>query len=184
MGDYSAERYNPSLRHCAVNGSNVSLHFDGRRLSMTASGRRLTYSAVSGRKINGTFDYSPQRQRIGQSGPIPEGVYWINPGEFQVQVNLLVWERWDSSAWGRQRITIHPFLTTDTRNAAGSNRGGFFIHGGNQPGSAGCIDLATQMGQFYRDLLDAIGFSIGGGAHHSTGRHMPTCQIHLTVKYT
>ena len=49
-------------------------------------------------------------------------------GECLVQVCV-------QGAWGNYRITIHPFTTTETYG-----RGGFFIHGGDQLGSAGCID--------------------------------------------
>jgi hypothetical protein len=61
-------------------------------------------------------------------------------------------------------VTIHPFTTTVTHG-----RGGFFIHGGKNPGSIGCIDLTSNITKFVKDLDKE-------GARRK-------CQIHLTVKY-
>ena len=51
------------------------------------------------------------------------------------------------SAGGSHRITIHPYDDTATYG-----RGGFFIHGGAEAGSAGCIDLTSRMS----DLAELI----------------------------
>jgi hypothetical protein len=125
--------------------SDVELTFDGSNLD-TSSGQ--AWAAVSGRPdASGGFDYSPARQRQQDLGPIPAGTYWLDPEQL---VNLS--ERWlyswrYESAWGTHRITIHPFGSTRT-----FGRGGFFIHGGTSPGSAGCIDLTTGMASFARTL--------------------------------
>jgi hypothetical protein len=76
-------------------------------------------------------------------------------------------ERWFYSwryedAWGSHRITIHPFDTTHT-----FGRGGFFIHGGTTPGSAGCIDLTAGISSFARAL----------------GALPPRTKVKLTVRY-
>ena len=55
-----------------------------------------------------------------------------------------------AAAWGSHRITIHPFDSTHT-----FGRGGFFIHGGTMPGSAGCIDLTSGMPRFAA-LISAV----------------------------
>jgi hypothetical protein len=159
MADYSAERYDPKLAHC----STLTLHFNGKTLTMRGGSADYRYPAVSGRPQNGTFDYSRENQQQSNKGPIPEGPYWIRPDE--------LWENaWyklnaPTSAWGNYRITIHPFTTTETHK-----RGGFFIHGGTTPGSAGCIDLTTHIDQFVKDLKKELG-----------GKE--TCQIHLFVAY-
>ena len=162
---YAAERYDPSLAHC----SSLSLRFDGSRLILSGGSKEYRYPAVSGRPdASGAFDYSQARQRLGGTGAIPEGIYWINPDE--------LWERgwaWDvyglvndshQRAWGDYRITIHPFTTTQT-----FCRGGFFIHGGAVSGSAGCIDLTSHMAKFVGDLR----------AENAQRK----CQIHLSVDY-
>jgi hypothetical protein len=127
--------------------STVELLFDGSTLTMTGAAD-LTWPAVSGRPDkSGGFDYSPERQRIGNVGPIPAGEYWVDPEQL---VDLT--DRWFYSvrfedAWGTHRITIHPAGETHT-----FGRGGFFIHGGTSPGSAGCIDLTGAITSFAKRL--------------------------------
>lgn len=155
---YSSERYNPSIAHCGT----LRITFNGSFLELEGGSRSYVYVAASGRPIGSIFDYSQDRQRKQDEGPIPIGIYWINPDE--------IWENaWykfaSSSAWGNYRITIHPFTTTETYG-----RGGFFIHGGDQLGSAGCIDLALSMDRFIEDLRRELGKS-------------RVCQIHVTVNY-
>jgi len=67
--------------------------------------------------------------------------------------------------WGNYRITIHPYPSTKV-----GDRGGFFIHGGSRPGSAGCIDLTTNMDQFVADLKEAVSPNAN-------------CYVSLTVSY-
>lgn len=139
MGSYAAERYWPNP---AGIRSSLRLSFNGGSLRMPAYGE--TYRAVSGRHTRAGFDYSVDRQRLPNEGPIPEGTYWVAPSE--------LWDNaWykaaPTSAWGNYRLTIHPFPETETYG-----RGGFFIHGGRVPGSAGCIDLWQDMDRFAADL--------------------------------
>ncbi len=159
MGDrYADERYDSALAMCSA----LELFFDGATLKITGSSKTYNYPAASGRPSKeGKFNYSQEAQKGGPGGPIPEGIYWINPDELWTN-------RWYKSgseaAWGKYRITIHPFTTTETYK-----RGGFFIHGGKVLGSAGCIDLTSHIETFVADLTKE-------GA-------LKKCQIHLTVKY-
>ena len=105
---------------------------------------------MSGRPLgDGGFDYSLARQKLANEGPIPSGGYWIRPDELWTN-------RWyhlaSRTAWGNYRITIHPFVATESYG-----RGGFFIHGGSTPESAGCIDLTGDMDRFVSDLTGAVG---------------------------
>lgn len=155
---YSGERYDPSLAMC----SSLALRFDGTQLTMTGGKKAYAYPAASGKPAkDGSFNYSKAAQMGGPGGPIPEGVYWINPDELWTN-------RWYKSGsydgWGNYRITIHPFTTTDT-----FKRGGFFIHGGKVLGSAGCVDLTKNMDTFAGDLQRELAAK--------------ACQIHLTVEY-
>jgi len=113
-------------------------------------------------QIQNRFDYSMSAQQDRNTGAIPEGTYWKQPEE--------LWQnRWWSprsrSSWGNYALSIHPFHSTVT-----FGRGGFFIHGGDQLGSKGCIDLALSMDRFVQDLMEAISFQ-------------PKCSILLRVKY-
>lgn len=160
---YESERYNPTLPHCG----GIKLEFNGKKLFMSGMTDIMcfahSYNAVSGRPdASGGFDYSVEAQKKKGKGPIPEGTYWIRPDEFWENA---WYKRGSYTAWGNYRITIHPFTTTETHG-----RGGFFIHGGDVAGSAGCIDLTGEMDKFYNDVRCLVGGS-------------STCQIHLVVKY-
>lgn len=140
---YDAERHDPALSGCAR--SKLTLRFTGDHLLMEGGKETYSYPATSGSK---------------KFKPIPTGRYWIQPNELWQHTFATELKLWAVSlinpavnpdshyaAWGLYRITIHPFADTDT-----NGRGGFFIHGGSAPGSAGCIDLGHWMDSFVRDL--------------------------------
>ncbi len=60
-------------------------------------------------------------------------------------VGLLNKGTWPGSlySWGSSRIALEASKETNT-----FDRGGFYIHGGWEPGSNGCIDLTSQMDDF------------------------------------
>lgn len=159
MGDrYAEERYDPSLAMC----SKLALTFNGKTLAMTGGSKTYSYPAASGKPDKGgAFSYTKEAQIAGFSGPIPEGIYWINPDELWVN---RWYKRGSEASWGKYRITIHPFTTTETYQ-----RGGFFIHGGKVLDSIGCIDLTSHIDAFVADL------QVEGA--------MRKCQIHLSVRY-
>lgn len=162
---YAYETIAPVVPSCMK--SVISLLFNGESLVMrTASGTLKTYTAFSGKPINGKFDYSVDRQKASSLGPIPEGSYWINPSDLWENNWLKSALRTPRSAWGDYRITIRVFPGTQTHS-----RGGFFIHGGDVAGSAGCIDLTHSMNQFVKDLMNMLGKS-------------KDCYIPLQVTYT
>lgn len=135
--------------------------FVGQKLKVEGG---VSYPAVSGQpKATGEFDYSDERQKIPNVGPIPEGEYWIDPSQMWDNA----WYRFNSpaSAWGNHRITIRPYPHTKTHG-----RGGFFMHGGAVPGSVGCIDLTVGMDTFAHDLKQRL-------------NGLPQCYIPLTVQY-
>lgn len=86
--------------------------------------------ATSGR---GSDMNRPECECKKNTGPIPRGNYMAfmwnlsNPGAFG---DLLRNMRGD---WGDWRVPLTPIGGTSTRS-------GFFLHGGSNPGSAGCID--------------------------------------------
>ncbi|RQS06724.1 DUF2778 domain-containing protein [Burkholderia sp. Bp8991] len=69
------------------------------------------------------------------------------------------------AARGDHRLTIHVMPGT---RAFG--RGGFFIHGGTNAGSAGCINLHSGMENFVRDIEAAT-------------KDAPECYVPLTIQY-
>lgn len=160
MRDYSKERSLPACPPCKR--STMQLNFDGHRLRFMDSVR--SYHAVSGRRLSQGFDYSIARQRIPRQGPIPEGRYWIRPSQLWTRHFYHIYE--PASIWGQHRVTIHTFPSTNTYG-----RGGFFIHGGGTPGSAGCIDLWNQMEAFVSEMRSLL-------------KSETDCHIPLTVHYS
>jgi hypothetical protein len=158
---YASERGIPQLPRCGR--SAISLRFDGKLLTSARAKRTVAYHAVSGQpNQNASFDYSLRRQRERGNGPIPAGLYWVYPSELWTN-------RWfnlgSRSAWGNYRLAIHVWPGTETYD-----RGGFFIHGGAVPGSAGCIDLHKAMDAFVADLRDVT-------------KDVRDCYVSLLVQY-
>src|SRR5689334_20829072 len=109
--------------------SSFQLHFDGSNLHVFDDATNLirSFLATSGRR-GSTFEH----QDIKDYGPIPEGRYTLDPKSFSeggILRNL-------TGDWGKWRAPLEPFPGTNTYG-----RSGFFIHGGDSPGSAGCIDI-------------------------------------------
>ncbi|HMO84121.1 MAG TPA: DUF2778 domain-containing protein [Lacipirellulaceae bacterium] len=151
---YASERGEPTRPACTVH-----LTFHGQQLSVQGAST-VNYPAFSGTPVDGEFDNSPERQKVRNEGPIPAGRYWIDPEELDDNWHYR-WHKKAWESWGRYRITLHPYTDTETYG-----RGGFFIHGGKTPGSAGCIDLTSEMDKFAALLK----------------RHR-RCHIVLTVEY-
>lgn len=159
---YAGERYAPKVPTCKR--SILTLHFNGQVLQAHGAKKMIYFPAVSGRSNGGKFDYSLDRQKIADQGPIPESEYWIQPAE--LQENAWYRLRNPRAGWGNYWITIHPYPSTETYK-----RGGFFIHGGSTPGSAGCIDLSINMNRFVEALADEL-------------KEKGICYIPLTVRYS
>lgn len=62
-----------------------------------------------------------------------------------------------SYAWGTIRIPIQPKTITLTDSKGNTiTRKNFFIHGGAEAGSAGCIDLWKNNNEFFRVFLEYV----------------------------
>ena len=159
---YAHERTEPTVPNCMP--APFKLIFDSAKVHSIWTKETIFYPAVSGKPDkNGHFNYSEERQKISNIGPIPEGDYWINPKELQENA----WWRFRNprDAWGNYWITIHSYPETNTYK-----RGGFFIHGGSEEGSAGCIDLTHNMKNFVNILRSEL--------------KTFNCYIPLEVRYT
>jgi hypothetical protein len=164
MASYSEERSIPRSPRCGK--SKISLKFDGKTLRALGTRKPMLFPAVSGKRDGrGLFDYSAERQKIPYQGPIPAGEYWVQASQMWENNWLKSALRSSRAAWGNFRLTIHPYPSTKTHG-----RGGFFIHGGTVPGSAGCIDLVGHIDKFVEHLSEELG-------------GLPECYIQLTVRY-
>jgi len=82
------------------------------------------------------FDYSYSRQGMIDEGGIPIGLYYIEAKE-ERSAKTSPWSHIiKSRGWGNYAWRLHPDEGTDVRK-----RTNFFLHGGLDFGSAGCIDL-------------------------------------------
>lgn len=70
MSDYSAERYDPKFSKCGI----LMLTFDGLELTLKGPKKKTyRYRAASGKAVSGQFSYTAERQKLKDTGPIPEG---------------------------------------------------------------------------------------------------------------
>lgn len=154
----------------------ASLLFDGETLFWQEAGQERKWTAYSDRKGY----WSPKFQNLRDKGPIPEGFYqvqqnelqsWDDVNQFSKTFCVIGLGRWPGcrDSWGEQRVWLKPNAHTNVYG-----RSGFSIHGGNIPGSAGCIDLTHSMNDFterfrsygkdvvlevrYRHLRDSKGY--------------------------
>ena len=164
-----ARRENPKLRE-----QRLFLLFNGRYL-MSSDGE-LLLDAVSGQPIiireekfsdeilgevtivrKVKFDCSYQHQAEENKGPLPRGLYYIEREESgAVHKGSLIKHFLGQSSWGDYHWRLIPDKDTDTR---GRKRHSFTIHGGAEPGSAGCIDLTAEDAKF-KEYLDSLNMNI------------------------
>ena len=142
-----ARHENPKLRE-----QNLFLLFNGRYL-MSSDGK-LLLDAVSGQPVSENiildqvsiaggietiereFDYSYARQGIINEGGIPVGLYYIGAKEERSAKTSPLSHGAEFFAWGYYAWRLHPDEDTDERG-----RTNFFIHGGSDFNTRGCIDL-------------------------------------------
>ena len=136
--------------------------FDGKKFTLYENDKPImSWDAVSGKD-----GYrSPEYQNLKDTGPIPEGTYVARQSELQRMSPIdwiIGWSRllsedlggkWPGSeySWGNSRVWLEPSKETNTYG-----RDDFSIHGGWVPGSAGCIDLTSNIDNFVA-LFDYIG---------------------------
>jgi len=132
------------------------LHFDGNKLSVVKGSKTIySTSATSGQSgyNSSEFQYTPD------VGPIPEGTYYVDPSEIQRWKDLPLKQKiaaqfnkgqWPGGtvAWGHTRVPVRTAPST----YLGGRSGNYFIHGGFNPGSRGCIDLTSSNQSFFNYL--------------------------------
>lgn len=130
----------------APENSGLKAEFDGDRLRVNYNGEQIgDFKGMSG---------YPSRQykedvTFSDKGPIPEGEYMLNYDDFQQYDKNVAATKgrnyWMNKpeSWGYERISITPQEGTDTYG-----RDGFYVHGGRELKSGGCIDLGVQMPNF------------------------------------
>ena len=125
--------------------------FDGKKFTLYENDKTImSWNAVSGKD-----GYrSPEYQNLKDTGPIPEGTYVARQSELQFYKDI-TWDnrlrsavgfgtwRGGTDSWGESRVWLEPSKETNTYD-----RSDFSVHGGAEPGSAGCIDLTNHIDDF------------------------------------
>jgi hypothetical protein len=98
----------------------ATLYFNGKVLEWRVGGKtEKSWSANSG---------------SDQSKPIPEGSYHTSPGDRELHTGR-------EGSWGPFSYRLHEGYITGILNRISARDGGFHIHGGYSPGTAGCIEF-------------------------------------------
>ncbi|MBQ7185208.1 MAG: DUF2778 domain-containing protein [Alphaproteobacteria bacterium] len=129
-------------QYAKFNGKTLTIYQDGKVV--------MSWDAVSGK----LGFQSPEYQNLKNKGTIPAGTYVARQSDLQFYKDIDRWDRMRSAvgggtwrggtdSWGNSRVWLEPAKETNT-----FGRGGFSIHGGAEPGSAGCIDLTDQIDDF------------------------------------
>lgn len=165
-------------KQSTLNGSPVAWKFDGANLESweAASGEPISETEASREQFNETviihldllFDYSVARQKLTNVGPIPVGSYW-----FDVCKGRDFWSSPYSHgvkkvAWGNYSWSLHPHSGTNTYG-----RSGYFNHGSQRWGGAGCIDVRHNDGAVHKAVEDIKNQNCGC-----------CCYITVNVDYT
>lgn len=138
----------PSLsENISVSTEVATLLFDGERLYWNQGKISTSWPAYSGsEEYLTTKNYSVEAQKKKDEGPIPAGWYSVKQDRYQERpygfIGMRTWPG-GSKSWGNHRIWLEPEAGTNTYG-----RTGMSIHGGDVPGSRGCIDLVGGMEAF------------------------------------
>ena len=140
-------------------GTDVELKFDLKSLKVTDVNYSVDIPGLEWKGTSGREGYqSSEFQEVQDKGPIPEGEYKVDPAHTQSISDIGSWDRFKGNfgggtwpglekSWGEHRTWLTPSNGTNTHG-----RGGFTIHGGSVPGSAGCIDLTSRNNSFHNWL--------------------------------
>ena len=140
-------------------GQNIELHFDLKSLYVYDTTYSIKMPGLEWEGTSGRDEYQDANfQHLKDKGPIPEGLWNVDYSNTQHFENLSWWNQCKSymgcgewpgakGSWGVHRTWIYPIGDTNIYG-----RGGFSIHGGKDPGSAGCIDLTKHNDSFHNWL--------------------------------
>ncbi len=125
--------------------------FDGKKFTLYENDKPI----MSWDAVSGTQGYqTPEYQSVKDKGTIPEGTYVARQSELQFYKDI-TWDnrlrsavgfgtwRGGTDSWGESRVWLEASTETNTYG-----RSGFSVHGGVEPGSAGCIDLTNHIDDF------------------------------------
>lgn len=145
------ESHGAKFKYPVNTNKNQVAVFDGKKFTLYENDKPImSWDAVSGAKGY----QSPEYQSVKQKGTIPEGIYVARQSGLQFYKDISWSDRQRSAigfgtwrggtdSWGGSRVWLEPSKNTNTLG-----RDNFSIHGGIEPGSAGCIDLTNYIDNF------------------------------------
>jgi hypothetical protein len=140
-------------------GENPELSFDLKSLYVFDTFYEQSVPLYQWAGTSGREGYQfPEFQNLQGKGPLPEGLYLVDPAQTQHYRDTSFWDRvlgligrgtWrgGTHTWGEHRTWLQPINVPNLYN-----RSKFSIHGGDVPGSAGCIDLTGANNSFHNWL--------------------------------
>lgn len=148
---------NEYTRQYSPQNTGSFLFFDGEEIGLYNDKGSLQkkWPADSGQrgvavpKADFPGSYTPEYQAKEGIGPLPEGLYELNPETIRYKrwyhdrkFPFFEKRNWGETSWGKARAPLNQ-LQVKHKNFPGvpERPGTFYIHGGNSRGSAGCIDL-------------------------------------------
>lgn len=82
-------------------------------------------------------------RRKSDVGPIPLGKYVMKVDDIAGGWLYFIYWKIKQEDWGVYRVPLKPMEGTDVLNEEKKSRYGFSLHGGTEPGTAGCIEVRT-----------------------------------------
>jgi hypothetical protein len=145
----------------ALPGANPRLKFDLKHLSVYDTLYKRNIPSLSWSGTSGRPGYQNAKfQNLADKGPLPEGAWLVDPSRTQSYDSISTGQmikglvgrgEWPggTGSWGDYRTWLSPLNVPNLYN-----RSGFSIHGGDTPGSAGCIDLTGANNSFHNWLMN------------------------------
>ena len=141
------ESHGAKFEHPVNTNKNQVAVFDGVALTVNTNDKRTGYWGA----MSGMPSYQgKEMQKEKDKGPLPEGIYVIRQinaqhrDKYSAKGKITGWPGGYAS-WGDHRVWLEPAKETNT-----FGRDKFSIHGSVAFGSAGCIDLRTEISDFIK----------------------------------
>ncbi len=100
---------------------------------ITFDGDTITIVYENNGKISWKTSWPANSGGSNDASSIPEGTYYTSPNDRE--------SHGDSEGWGPLSYRLHESILTRLFNRIKGHSGGFHIHGGYKPGTAGCVEF-------------------------------------------
>ena len=137
---YSYTGNNPLTYVDPSGATKIKFFIDTGRIHVDPEQKGRSAYDIQGSSGRGNCLNNPSCSRKRGEGPIPPGEYTADSDDLSDPSSLGDIARNTLGDWGDFRVPLEPRQGTDVKDEDGKDRDGFFLHGGSEEGSAGCID--------------------------------------------